>query len=99
MNIEESRDDNRVLLSIAGKIDINSANEFQSTLLKAFQKASNVVIDMHDVAYISSAGLRVLVIGQKTAMAKGGKMIITNVSPAVADVFRVSGFDKGLTIQ
>ena len=99
MTIDEVCKDNTIQLDIHGKIDINSSQEFQNTLLKAFQRAPNVVIDMKDTDYITSAGLRALVLGQKTAVSKGGKMLVINAGPAILDVFRVTGFGKLLTVQ
>ena len=52
-----------------------------------------------NVPYISSAGLRALLIGQKTAASKGGSMKLTNVSDVVMNIFEMSGFSKILKIE
>ena len=52
-----------------------------------------------DVSYISSAGLRALLIGQKTAGSKGGKFMIINANEAVLEVLRVTGLQKVLCVQ
>ena len=57
------------------------------------------VVAFGKVAYVSSAGLRALLIGQKTANSKGGSMTLTNVQEAVAQVFEMSGFSGILTIE
>ena len=49
--------------------------------------------------YISSAGLRALLIGQKTATSKGGSMKVTNVSDVVMNILELSGFAKILKIE
>nr|WP_297703896.1 STAS domain-containing protein [uncultured Butyrivibrio sp.] len=99
MTVDEVRSDGKLQLSVHGKIDANSSSEFQNYVLKAFQKSSNVIIDFSDARYVSSAGLRALLIGQKTAASKGGKLTIINANEAVKDVLRVTGLDKVLTIQ
>ena len=67
MTIEEIKEEGKVQLNVHGKIDALASTEFQDGILKAFQKSSNVILNMADVQYISSAGLRGLMIGQKTA--------------------------------
>ncbi len=99
MNVEEIKGEGIVQLNVSGKIDALAATEFQNAILKGFQKSSNLVLDMKDVQYISSAGLRGLMIGQKTASSKGGKFTVINVTDPVKDILRVTGLDKALTIQ
>lgn len=99
MTIEEIKGDNLVQLNVEGRIDAMTANDFQNAILKAFQKSSNVILDMRQVPYISSAGLRGLMIGQKTAMSKRGRFTLINVGEAVMEILRVTGLDNALNIQ
>ena len=99
MTIEEVKDGDKIQLNIEGKIDVMSSNELQNEILKAFQKCKNVILNFSNVSYISSAGLRALLIGQKTASSKGGKFMIINANEAVLDVLRVTGLDKVLVVQ
>jgi anti-sigma B factor antagonist/stage II sporulation protein AA (anti-sigma F factor antagonist) len=48
---------------------------------------------------VSSAGLRVLLVGEKTAKSTGGKMILVNVSSEIQEVFEMTGFSDMLTIE
>ena len=68
-------------------------------ILQAFQKGSKLVLDFSEVEYVSSAGLRALLIGQKTANSKGGSMTLVNVADAVLQVFKMSGFSGILHIE
>ncbi|MCR5101440.1 MAG: STAS domain-containing protein [Butyrivibrio sp.] len=99
MTIEEVRDGDTIQLNVSGKIDTITAGDFQTAVLTSFQKGKILVINFKDVVYISSSGLRALVLGQKTAVAKGGSMKIININKVVEDVFKVTGFDKMLTIE
>ena len=99
MTVTEAFVDDKLVLSVEGRIETNTAPEFQNAVLGAFQKSSNVVIDFEEVAYISSAGLRGLLLGHKTAMSKGGSMVLNNVNDAVLEVFKMTGFINILTIQ
>ncbi len=98
MTIEEVRNGDSLQLNIDGKIDSLTCQEFQTTILKSFQKTRSLIINMEKVTYLSSAGLRGLILGRKTADSKGGSLTVINVTPSVADVFRVTGFDKALDI-
>ncbi len=81
MTIDESKSGDILQLNVHGKVDANASTEFQNEVLKAFQKSKSVIVNLADVNYISSAGLRALLIGQKTANSKGGKFTIINANP------------------
>ena len=99
MQYEEIRTGDALQLNVEGKIDALSSSEFQSIVLKAFMRCKDVVINIEKVPFMTSAGLRALVLGSKTAEAKGGKLIVMNVQPAVKEVFRHSGIEKILEIM
>jgi anti-sigma B factor antagonist len=99
MNIEEVKVDSVIQLNASGKIDALSSTEFQNAILKGFQKSNEVILNMKEVNYISSAGLRGLIIGQKTAASKKGHFTIINVTDPVKDILRVTGLDKALVIK
>ncbi len=98
MTITEIKGDGNIQLSIEGNVDTNTAPQLQTQILQSFQKANNVVLEMSKCPYMSSAGLRALLIGQKTATSKGGSMKLVNVQPTVKEVFNVSGFATILTV-
>ncbi len=99
MTIDEARSDDRLQLNIHGKVDANSSGQLQNEILKAYQKCPTVILNFSDVSYISSAGLRALLIGQKTASSKGGKFLIINANEAVVEVLRVTGLQKVISVQ
>ena len=99
MHFEEINSGDVLQLNVQGKIDATSAGEFQNSVLRAFIKSKNIVINLEQVPYMSSAGLRALVLGTKTAQAKGGSLIVINVQPGVKEVFRYSGMNKIVEIR
>lgn len=99
MTIKTSQEGANAILAIEGRIDTNTSPQLQDALLKAFQTAKTVTVDFAAVPYISSAGLRALLIGQKTAASKGLTMELKNVSPAVFSILESVGFSKILTIN
>ena len=99
MNIVVTDCESYVRLIVEGRVDTNTSPQLQQAILSAFQKNKDVVIDFLNVPYISSAGLRALLIGQKTATSKGGSMKVTNVSDVVMNILELSGFAKILKIE
>lgn len=99
MHITESRNENVIQLAVEGRIDTNTSPELQASILQAFQKGKTLVLDFAKVEYISSSGLRALLLGQKTANSKGGTMKLYHVSGTVKKVLDMSGFSKILTIE
>lgn len=99
MTITEVRNDEELQLNISGKIDTITATDFQKTVLTSFQKSNKVILNFKDVTYISSAGLRALVLGEKTAVSKGGSMKLINTNDSIMDILRITGMDKMLNIE
>jgi anti-anti-sigma factor len=99
MNIISTDCGDNIRLLIEGRVDTNTAPQVQQAILNAFQKNKNIVIDFLNVAYISSAGLRALLIGQKTAASKGGSMKLVNIGETVMSVLEMSGFANILDIE
>ncbi|MBQ7955258.1 MAG: STAS domain-containing protein [Lachnospiraceae bacterium] len=99
MNIILTDCESYVRLLVEGRVDTNTSPQLQQAILNAFQKNNNVVVDFLNVPYISSAGLRALLIGQKTANSKGGSMKLTNISETVMEILNVTGFAKILKVE
>lgn len=99
MNIKEIKKDNEIILAITGRIDTNTSVQVQAEILKGYQKTNCLKLDLKEVNYVSSAGLRTFLIAQKTANSKKGQFVIVNVSDGVMQVLIASGLSKVLTIQ
>lgn len=99
MNIIVTDCESYIRLIVEGRVDINTSPQLQQAILSAFQKSKDIVIDFLNVSYISSAGLRALLIGQKTALSKGGSMRLTNLSDVVMNILEVSSFVNILKIE
>jgi len=99
MTISETRRDGMIQLDVEGRVDTNTSPQLQQSILQAFQKGNALVLNLEKVEYVSSAGLRALLIGQKTANSKGGTMKLIHVCDTVMEVFTVTGFASMLTIE
>ena len=98
MTVTETRGEDSIQLTIEGNVDTNTAPQLQVQILQAFQKGKTVLLEMGKCPYMSSAGLRALLLGQKTAMSKGGALKLCNVQPVVSEVLEMSGLSSVLNI-
>lgn len=87
-----------ILLKPDGRIDQNTAKAFQDALLDAInsQQAGGVAIDMSGVDFLSSVGLRALMVGFKQSKSLGGAMALYEFTAIVREVFAISRFDTML---
>jgi len=99
MDINKTQNGEKITLALTGRLDTTTAPKLQEFLIPEFYSAKQVELDFSELAYVSSAGLRVLLLGQKTAKAKGGTMTVSNVSAEIMDVFEMTGFADILTVQ
>ena len=89
-----------VLLRPAGRLDATNSAQFEKDMLdRLTQSPRGMVMDFSDLSYISSAGLRVVLLAAKKAKAIGGQFVLCGLSPAISNVFKVSGFLSILTVE
>ncbi|MCI8529631.1 MAG: STAS domain-containing protein [Lachnospiraceae bacterium] len=98
MKITKTANGNKLSLALAGRMDTNTAPELETVLKSSLEGVSELIIDMKELDYLSSAGLRVLLGAQKT-MNKQGSMKVTNVNETIMEIFDVTGFIDILTIE
>lgn len=88
-----SRDDVNVA-ELSGDIDSKTAPEVQEQLLLLVEQAKPLVIDLGRVAYMSSAGLRMMLLVYRQAATRKGKIVLAAVPAAIKDVMSMTGFLK-----
>ena len=86
MNITKQREGNQLNVALEGKLDTASAPQFETFIKEELSGVDLLVLDLAKLKYTSSAGLRTIVLAQKT-MNKQGKMILKNVGEDIMDVF------------
>ena len=96
MDIQKMVDGNTATLIPEGWLDTQNAPEMQTALDSLGEDVQALVIDLSKLEYISSAGLRVIVAAHKKM---NGALTVLNPSAEVLDIFRMTGFDKRLTIR
>ncbi len=81
-------------ISVDGKIDVDTVDTFRKEVAEISAGASKIIFDFRDVEYISSAGLRALLVCKKQCPA----LQIENMRPEVFNVFHMTGFDNIIPI-
>lgn len=99
MTIDKKTQGDQIVLALSGRLDTTTAPELQAPLMDALADNASVALDFADLQYVSSAGLRVLMMGQKYATANEKKFVIKNVSEEIEEVFEMTGFTDILTIE
>lgn len=98
MIIEKTLEGTELTLALNGRLDTTAAPALEAELKRSIGGVESLVFDFAGVAYISSAGLRVLLAAQKV-MNRQGRMVLKNVNEAVSEVFEITGFCDILTIE
>ncbi len=99
LNISKETEGTSLKLSLEGRLDTQTAPELDSVVTSSLDGITELIFDVKELQYISSAGLRVLLAAQKTMNNAAGKMILKNVSEEVKEIFDVTGFTSILTIE
>ena len=87
-----------VVLLVSGRLDFGSAKDFEVTLGSCVQDAADaglaLILDLAALDYVSSAGLRSLMVGAKAAKARAVGFHVCSLAQDVAEIFRISGLDQ-----
>ena len=98
MTMEIKKNAEATVIEIVGRLDTTTAPALEKAINGDIGDAKNLVLDLKNMQYISSAGLRVLLSAQKK-MQKIGSMKVVNVCEAVMEVFEMTGFADILVIE
>ena len=97
MEIRKIQADNRLTLTVSGRLETATAPQLDAEVKAIDPEVKSLRIEMADMEYVSSAGLRVLLTAQKTMNARQGRMELSGVNDSVKHVFDITGFSPVLT--
>lgn len=98
MTIEIKKNAEATIIEVAGRLDTMTASSLDKAINEDIGEVKNLVLDLKNLEYISSAGLRVL-LGAQKKMQKIGSMKVTNVCGVVMEVLEMTGFADILVIE
>ena len=98
MEIKKELNGKELTIFIIGRLDTTTAPQLEAELKLCINGVEKLILDLGELEYLSSAGLRVLLSAQKV-MNKQGEMVVRNVNETINEIFEVTGFIDILTIE
>jgi anti-anti-sigma factor len=100
MQINLERKNGTLITKVEGRIDGGNAREFENALSAAIRDDDrSLILDLEDLSYISSAGLRVILLIAKTLRKRDAEFVLCSLSDPIREVFKISGFDKIIPVH
>jgi anti-anti-sigma factor len=100
MEVNAERAGATLIAKTGGRVDGTNATEFQDALKDVIASDDQaVILDFEELSYISSAGLRVILLTAKDMRTANVKFAVCSLSQSVRDVFTISGFDQIIDIH
>ncbi len=95
LELQADQTEGALVISVTGRIDGLNAQEFHENLDKEIAGSDNpVVLDLEKLSYISSAGLRSILLVAKTLQGKNTRFILCSLPGPIKEIFEIAGFDK-----
>ena len=98
MNVNTRVKDNTLFIDLEGRLDTVTSQQLSDLLPTEKRRNLDIDFNFEKLEYVSSAGLRILVLFKKEAQATNNKMVIRNINDVIREIFTVTGFDKILKI-
>lgn len=98
MNVATKVENGTLFVELEGRLDTITSQELANALPQEKRANLDLDLDFQKLQYVSSAGLRLLVLFKKEAQATNNKMVIRNINEVVKEIFTVTGFNKILKI-
>ncbi len=100
MEITSERDGQTLTAKAIGRVDGVNASEFEKTLRTAIQDEDTaVILDLAGITYLSSAGLRAILLTARSLSQRKAKFLLCSPSAPIREVFEISGFDKIIPVH
>jgi anti-anti-sigma factor len=97
MNVVARRYANAVVLRVSGRLDQETCEDFRAELAgfveRALREGNPLILDLSGLEYVSSAGLRCLLMASRQMKAGKGRILVAEMQPMVAEIFAISHFD------
>lgn len=98
MNVIVKDEQNCNVIYVEGRVETTNSGKFEEMVSAYFEDSKPIVFDLKELTYISSSGLRVLLLSHKVMLSKGESLILRNVSKEIYSILSMTGFAKILTI-
>ena len=92
MEIKKTADGNALVLSVSGRLETITAPQLDAEIQAIPDNVSELLMEISELEYVSSAGLRVFLVAHKKMKSRGGLMKISGANASVKKVFDITGF-------
>ena len=99
MKIDKKKNGTELIVEVIGRLDSLTSPELEDELEESYEGITKLILDLGQLEYISSAGLRVLLGAAQAMEEQEGELIVRNLTQAVRDVIELVGFDSAFTIE
>jgi len=97
MTIEKTRNNDELTLVISGRLDTTTYSMLEDEI-KNLDGVNSLIFDFANLQYISSAGLRTILVAHKTMASRKG-LVVKNLNSIVKEVFNITGFSEIITVR
>ena len=98
MKVDKTIENGKAVFRLEGRLDSTTSPELEKEIMDVIGDLNELVLDLKDLEYTSSAGMRVLLSAQRI-MNSHGSMKVINVRSEIMDIFEITGFNQILTIE
>ena len=98
LTVNKNQKDTNLTLEIIGRVDTTTAPQLEAVMEQSLDGVTELTMDLSGLEYMSSAGLRVLLMVQKKMNVQGNMKLI-NVNDDIMEIFEITGFADILTIE
>lgn len=100
MNVKVTEQNGQTTIAVEGMLDSTSASKFQEVVNQQLEKKNlDLVIEMSEMTYTSSQGIRTILTLIKTMLARNEKLVFRNIKPAVKEVLDMAGISQAMVIE
>ncbi len=100
MDIKQDKRGDIVILDLVGRLDANTSGELEAVVIPLIDGGEKkIILDFSDLEYISSAGLRLLLLAAKKLRNNKGEIILCSMKDFIKEIFEISGFTPIFTIM
>jgi len=98
--VQSNPEENKTTLTLSGRLDTGTSPQLQEKLEELLAEGTgDIILDLSDLEYISSAGLRVLLMGEKKCRLKDRKQVVKGANASILEIFDITGFSGVLTVE
>ena len=99
LNVTKMREGDELIIRLEGGIDTNTASQLEKEVVDDIKEVKKITLDLKELTYLSSAGIRVMLMMRRVLDEHGGELVIKNVEGGVKEVFNVTGLSASFDIE